>query len=134
MSELRLFPRINTQLPVEVSNQQDESCQAWVRNISPGGIMVDGDLAFKEMVSVSLDRDPLAKPIVVNILCKLPDDPVPFRSRCRLVFVRRLSQLEFNFGFRFVDMGADMAGKLQRYVCKTLTIDITPKNSKNKSA
>ncbi|MEH6627358.1 MAG: PilZ domain-containing protein [Motiliproteus sp.] len=116
MSELRLFPRINTQLQVEVSNQQDESCQAWVRNISPGGIMIDGDLAFKEMIAVNLDKDPLAKPVEVNILCRLPNDPVPFRSRCRLVFVRRLSQLEFNFGFRYVELGSEMAGKMHRYV------------------
>ncbi|MCW8884595.1 MAG: PilZ domain-containing protein [Motiliproteus sp.] len=121
MSELRLFPRVQTQLQVEVSNQLKETAQAWVRNLSPGGMMIDGDIAFKEMISANLDKDPLVKPIEVTVTLRLPNDPVPFRSSCRLVFVRRLSQLEFNFGFRFVDMGAEMAGKLQRYVSRSIS-------------
>ena len=127
MSELRLFPRVQTQLQIEIENELGETAQAWVRNLSPGGMMIDGDIAFKELISVSLDKDPLVKPIEVKVSCRLPNEPVPFRSRCRLVFVRRLSQLEFNFGFRFVDMGADNANRLQRYVSRSLS----PQQSSN---
>ena len=116
MSDLRLFPRLHTELQVEITNQRGETLSSRVRNLSPGGLMIDGDLTVKELIAIGVDQDPLARPIEVNICCQLNSDPVPFRSRCRLVFVRRLSQLEFNFGFRFVDVSAEMAERLENFV------------------
>ncbi|OMH36568.1 PilZ domain-containing protein [Motiliproteus sp. MSK22-1] len=116
MSELRFFPRVNTELRVEVTNLYGDTTEAWVRNISPGGVMIDGDLSFKEIITLGSARNPSATPVEVTINFKLNNDPESFNSRCRLVFVRRLSQLEFNFGFRFVGISTEMAHRLQRYV------------------
>ncbi len=116
MSELRLFPRIATQLEAEASNHQGDQQMVKVRNLSPGGLMIDSDLAFRDMISAPPAQGMIASPIEISICFRLPEDPIPFRNRCRLVFVRRLSQLEFNFGFRFVDMSQEMAARLDRYV------------------
>ncbi len=116
MSELRFFPRVHTELRVEVTNLYGDSAEAWVRNISPGGLMIDGDLSFKEIITVGPANNHSAEPVEVTINLKLNSDPESFNSRCRLVFVRRLSQLEFNFGFRFVGISPEMAHRLERYV------------------
>lgn len=115
MSELRQYPRVLTSLPVEIRNYRGEQCTTVIRNISPGGIMVDGDVDTRAVIDGNADEF-FQKPVELEISCQFPEMPVPFRGHCRLVFVRRLSQKSFNFGMRFFNLPPDMAQMLNHYL------------------
>lgn len=115
MREHRIHPRLQTKLEATLVNPQGFSHDATVRNISPGGLMLDGGLELKEKLVETehkLSSNAMAE-VVISI--KLPDGSPSINSRCRLVYVRRLSQNAFNFGFRFTGFDADGADHLQRY-------------------
>lgn len=116
MTDLQRHPRLSTRIAVEVTNQSGVSTRTWIRNLSPGGVMIDGDGAFKTLVCGEQALDPLYRPIEIRIHCLLPGEALPLTTRCRLVYVRRLSQHAFNLGFRFVDLDGRQASLLDRYV------------------
>ncbi|HEY5718649.1 MAG TPA: PilZ domain-containing protein, partial [Motiliproteus sp.] len=102
MSDLRQFPRIHTQLKAILTNSSNTESTATINNISPGGVLLHGDLALKQHICELEERDPMYHSIEVFLKCRFPEEPQPFLSRCRLIYVRRLSQHEFDFGLRFV--------------------------------
>ncbi|WP_207062550.1 PilZ domain-containing protein [Motiliproteus sp. SC1-56] len=116
MTDFRRHPRINTDITVELRSEAGETCRSVIRNLSPGGLMVNGDPSLKETVCGPQERDPLVHPVEVNVRFQLPNETVPFRARCRLVFVRRLSQFEFNLGLRFIDVTAQQSEQIRRYI------------------
>lgn len=116
MNELRQFPRVHTQLEAELTNGEGETHLAIISNISPGGLMIHGDNAVKQHICEFEDRDPMQEPVEIHLRCKLPGEPQPFLCRCRLIYIRRLSQSEFDIGFRYIDMSEIHAGMLHRFI------------------
>ncbi len=118
MSELRLHPRIPSALMVEISNSAGEMRPANILNLSPGGLMLLGDPALKELIfkGLDIDKDPLYHPVEAQVRIRLPNQPQLFCSRVRLLYCRRLSQFEFNLGFRYVDIAADHARMMESHV------------------
>lgn len=116
MSDLRQFPRIHTQLKAILTNSSNTESTATINNISPGGVLLHGDLALKQHICELEERDPMYHSIEVFLKCRFPEEPQPFLSRCRLIYVRRLSQHEFDFGLRFVDLSEVHAGMLHRFI------------------
>ncbi len=120
MTELRLYPRLRTQLPVTITGRAGVSVEAIIGNLSRGGLMIAGNLATHELKTSNPPPDPRGRFVEVTIHCTFPNDPQPFRARCRLVFVRRLSQRQFTFGCRFVDLDAAMSARLDAYLAYAL--------------
>lgn len=116
MTSLRRHPRIHTDILVTVRNQRGESGHSMIRNLSPGGMMIDCDPAFKAVVCQQQVRDPLVQPVEVQAEFQLPGETVVFRTACRLIYVRRMSQFEFNLGLRFIEVSEHQAEQLQRYL------------------
>jgi len=116
MSELRHYPRVHTQLEASITAASDTPLSATISNLSPGGVMLHGDLELKQRICGGEDRDPMRHTIELFLRCKLPGEPQPFLCNCRLIYIRRLSQQEFDFGLRFVDMSEIHAGMLHRFI------------------
>ncbi|WP_421865538.1 PilZ domain-containing protein [Motiliproteus sp.] len=118
MNDLRLHPRIPCSLSAEVHNDRDEPISCRISNISPGGMMLEGGPELREFVFCGhqTDRDPLRHVIEINVLIKLPDQAQPFQSRARLLYIRRLSELRFNLGFRFVAIAQLQAKVMEAYI------------------
>lgn len=115
MQEKRLYPRVKIQIEATFTCPSGESVYTQVKNLSSGGILVDGDIHLKEQLTKN--TNPVSpSPAEAIVTMMLPNDKEPVRCRCRLVFVRRLSQLEFSFGFRFIDMDETDAKHLHQYL------------------
>lgn len=79
--------------------------------------MLDGDLLLKELLTeTDYKKAANTPPPEVTIEFEVPKDSTPIRCRCRMVFIRRLSQTEFNFGFRFIGFESNSATRLENYL------------------
>lgn len=115
MQEKRLYPRVKIKLEATFTCPSGDPVYTQVKNVSSGGLLVDGDIVLKEQLTQN--TNPVApSPAEAVVTIMLPGDKQPIRSRCRLVFVRRLSQLEFSFGFRFINMDESDAKHLHQYL------------------
>lgn len=114
MSEVRLFPRLRTQIEARLARPEQAALPVVLANVSPGGVMVRTDLVTKKTLLAG--SDPLAQLVEAHFSCRLPAEPQPFACRCRLVYVRRLAQNEFELGFRFIQVSQVHADMLERYV------------------
>lgn len=118
--ENRLHPRVRTDITAALTCALGQKADVIVRNISPGGMMIDGDILLKEQLALIENNSSNPTPVEISILIPLPGFSLPLQARCRLVFIRRLSQTEFNFGFRFFDISEQDAERLQEYVDRLL--------------
>jgi len=126
MSELRHCPRVLTHLEAELTNGSADTLSATVSNLSPGGVMLRGDLDLKQHICELEERDPHTHAIEAKLRCRLPNEPQPFICRCRLIYIRRLSQKEFDFGFRFIDLSDIHAGMLHRFIFQPSVSKVVP--------
>lgn len=118
MSELRLHPRISTQLQAQVCNDHQDSASARIRNLSPGGLMLEADLSLKELIfkGYEHEKDPLFHPVELDIQIQLTGQSELFHSRARVLYIRRLSQSSFELGLRYVAISAAAARMMEQHV------------------
>lgn len=118
MKELRLHPRIPSKLLAEVTNSDGETLTAKVINLSPGGLMLHGDEPVKQLIFAGQDpdKDPIFHPVEVEVRVHLPEQQQPFYSRIRLLYIRRLSQNEYNMGFRYVAISSIHSKMMERHI------------------
>ena len=118
MTELRLHPRIPTTLMAEITNSAGETLTAQIHDLSPGGLMLEGDQVLKALIFADHDpdKDPLFHPVELEIRIHLPDQQQRFFSRIRLLYIRRLSQSHYNLGFRYVAIASDQALMMERHI------------------
>ena len=118
MTELRLHPRIPATLLAEITNSNGDSMTTQVCNMSPGGLMLSGTEELKELVFTGHepDKDPLFHPVEIEIRIQLPGQQQQFYSRARLLYIRRLSQHQFNLGFRYVAISSIHASMMERHI------------------
>lgn len=118
MTEFRLHPRIPTTLIAEVTNSAGETLAAKIHDLSPGGLMLEGDQALKTLIFTShdLDRDPLFHPVELEVRIQLPDQQQSFCCRIRLLYIRRLAQFRYNIGFRYVAISSVQAHMMERHI------------------
>ena len=118
MKELRLHPRIPTQLLADVTNSVGDTLTTKVINLSPGGLMLFGDESVKQLIFTGQDpdKDPLFHPIEVEIRIPLPGQQQPFYSRIRLLYIRRLSQSKYNMGFRYVAISSIHTKMMEQHI------------------
>tara|TARA_R110002167_G_scaffold54240_2_gene154612 strand:- start:2671 stop:3075 length:405 start_codon:yes stop_codon:yes gene_type:complete len=117
MTELRLHPRIATSLMAEITNSAGVTLAAKIHDLSPGGLMLDGEAELKTFVfeGHDPDKDPLFHPIELEIRIQLPNQQ-RFFSQMRLLYIRRLSQSQYNLGFRYVALSSIHVHMMERYI------------------
>jgi len=130
VNDLRLSPRVPARLDASLTNGAGDALTATISNLSHGGVMVSGGPSLKQHVCDFAERDPLRDSVEVQLHCRFPDDPQPFASRCRLIYIRRQSQQAFEFGFRFVDLSRTHAGLLRRFISRSMS-SVVPVATRN---
>jgi hypothetical protein len=107
-----------TTLTAEVTNDAGETLAAKIHDLSPGGLMLEGDQALKTLIYShhDLDRDPLFYPSEFEIRIKLPDQQKTLFCRVRLLYIRRLAQYHYNIGFRYVAISSMQVRMLERHI------------------
>ena len=118
MTELRLHPRIATQLMAKITNSAGEVITTQIHDLSPGGLMLEGDQTLRSMVFANHDpdKDPLVHPVELHISIQLPGQQQPFTSKIRLLYIRRLSQSLYNLGFRYFALSSTHAHMMARHI------------------
>ena len=107
LADSRLYPRVATNLEARVGNPGDNSnSQAWITDISLGGVTIKGDNELAQVLTQDNPQGEVGEHVVCFDLSTLV-----FNNVYRLVHVRRLSQAEFEFGMKFLELGVhDVAG------------------------
>lgn len=118
MTEFRLHPRIPTTLIAEVTNSTGETLATKIHDLSPGGLMLEGDQALKKLIFTNhdLDKDPLFHPVELEIRIQLPGQQQSFFCRVRLLYIRRLAQFHYNIGFRYVAISSAQARMMEQHI------------------
>jgi len=96
--ELRLHPRMPTNLPAEMIFSDQLSLDVTMRNLSLGGMLVEGDSQLQHAVD---DHRP-GFPVEVELHFGL--NGLPVSCRCRLIHTRRCSQTLFQMGFKLLSL------------------------------
>lgn len=96
-SELRMHPRMPTELNAVLNLPQGISVDVVIRNISLGGVMLEGDERMFEAI-----RQQTSLPVEVDVHFELEAQPV--YGRYRLIHTTRKRQDLYQMGFKALTM------------------------------
>ncbi|MGB0466662.1 MAG: PilZ domain-containing protein [Pontibacterium sp.] len=111
-SELRLHARMPLDLPAEMLLSDEDSADVTLKNLSMGGLMVQGD----KRVSQLLSSHKPGFPVEVELHFGLLEQPV--RCHCRLIHAHRQNQNLFNFGFKLLSLGSESQQLVQQVLAQ----------------
>jgi hypothetical protein len=117
----RIYPRYETDIPVELTTAQGDVIAARMLDISLGGMMIGCDLRTAHEILPEDQRTPGQVVFVeVDVRCLLPRDPpqagAGFEAHCKVAYSRRLAQNDFNIGLSYAGMSEDDQTRLERYI------------------
>lgn len=96
-SELRMHPRMPTELTATLNLPQGISVDVIIRNISLGGVMLEGDERMFQVI-----QQQTALPVEVDVHFELEAQPV--YGRYRLIHSTRKRQDLYQMGFKALTM------------------------------
>lgn len=112
LTDNRLHPRVVTNLEVKVGIPGDNTC-ARIIDISLGGVTIKGDDELARLLN--LGKGGVQAEGGDHVVCfDLPTQA--FSNVCRLVNVRRLSQAEFEFGMKFIELDMRDVASISDYI------------------
>ena len=115
----RDYPRVATQLPVELSLPDGEIIHAVSVNLSPAGIQIACDrVTVSRILPLSQRRRPTST-TEVQVRLRFPESsgmPDVIATRCIAIFSRRVAQNEFRIGLQFQHFEGDDYQKLERFL------------------
>lgn len=106
-SELRMHPRMPTELQAEIKLPDEHSVIVMIRNISLGGIMLEGD----DRMHTAIQQQP-SFPVEVDVHFQLENKSVC--GRYRLIHTVRRRQDMFHMGFMSLMMDASSTALIKR--------------------
>jgi hypothetical protein len=117
-NDLRKYPRVITDVSVEVKNGEGLTLTAQLFNLSQGGGMLEGDEALKNhLVDVPGLHVTDVRTIEFELAGMLAEGGGrSFWVPCRLVHVRRLSQHQFHIGFMCRELETELRTLLDNYL------------------
>jgi len=124
MKERRIFPRLNSAIPIEVTMPDGEVVTATTMNFSMSGVQLAcGRDEASQMFSVSEDEKTLGKPIELKTYLKLPINPAAPTEiclLCRIVISRRLEENVYHIGLKYIGLKEDQKQTLETYLDQLL--------------
>ncbi|MEH6577985.1 MAG: PilZ domain-containing protein [Amphritea sp.] len=110
LADRRLHPRVNVDLEVKIGISGDNT-GARIVDISLGGVSIKGNHELATILKLDLDQ-PHGCDYMVSF--DLPGKHLSILSR--LVHVRRLSQHDYVFGIKFLNLSAEDIESLSDYI------------------
>lgn len=117
--ERRLYPRITTDLPLELETESGDPARAVVCNLSVGGIEIRCDRWCADRVLPSGHQAFPGQPIRVRMRWNLSagdGSSEPVQADGEIVVSRRISQNEFRIGIHVLKFQGDAEEKVEAYV------------------
>jgi c-di-GMP-binding flagellar brake protein YcgR len=124
INDNRINPRAPIDLVVTVTLPDDKAIEVHSDNISLSGMMV---VATHEQFQAILHRkttlhnNAKSEPeLNVSFTLTKHNKPLPIRTHCRAIHVRRISQDKFFIGLKFLQLSQAAAVTIQQYVTSNL--------------
>lgn len=112
LADNRIHPRVQTELAVEIGIPGDRT-GAKIIDMSLGGVTIRGSHVLAHMMMPELET-PVSVGREFVISFSLPFSE--FSEVCRLVHVRRLSQSDFEFGMKFIELSPRDLASISDYI------------------
>lgn len=117
--ERRLYPRITTELPLELQTDAGETARATIRNLSQGGLEISCDRWCADRILPSGHQAFPGQPINAQLRWQVrgadgSDQAV--QASGEIVVSRRLSQNEYRVGIQILRFEGDGAQLVDQYV------------------
>ncbi len=123
--ERRLYPRLKTSLPIEITMPDGEIVTTSTINLSTSGVQMECGLnEASQMFSVSEDEKALGKPIELKTCMRLPikpSAPTEVCLLCRIVISRRLGENLYHIGLKYIGLKEEQQQDLEAYLDLLLT-------------
>ncbi|WP_432470885.1 PilZ domain-containing protein [Amphritea sp. HPY] len=110
LADSRLHPRVVTSLEVKVGTHGDNT-HARIIDISLGGVTIKGDGELAQALALENSQGEGGEH---QLSFDLPSQA--FSKLCRLVHVRRLSQIEYEFGLKFLELNLNDVAAISDYI------------------
>ena len=118
--ERRLYPRLKTVLPIEITMPDGEIITTSTINLSTNGVQLECGLTeASQIFSVSADEKALGKPIELKTCLRLPikpTTPTELCLLCRIVISRRLGADLYHIGLKYIGLKEDQQQTLETYL------------------
>lgn len=118
VADRRHYPRISTELPLEIEIDAGETVRGTIRNLSVGGLEISCDRWCADRILPSGHQAFPGQPIRARLRWTLPGggQEQVVEASAEIVVSRRLSQNEYRVGIHFLDFSADGEQAVQRFV------------------
>lgn len=122
--ERRLYPRLRTTLPIEITMPDGEIITATTINLSQIGVQLECDKEEASRIfSVSEDEKTIGKPIELKTSIKFPAEPTSSSTLsllCRIVISRRMQENIYQIGLKYIDINDDQKQLLETHLQQLL--------------
>ena len=122
--ERRLYPRLRTALPIEITMPDGDFITATTINVSQVGVQLEcGREDANRIFSVSEDEKSIGKPIELKTSIKLPDESKSsniLSLLCRIVISRRMQENIYQIGLKYIDINDDQKQLLETHLQQLL--------------
>lgn len=111
-ADLRMHPRMTTEIPAEMILSDEVAVDVLIRNISLGGMMVEGS----DQMFQAVQQQVPAFPVEVEIHFGLQGAPV--HCHCRLIHTTRKRQDLYHMGFKALSMDEHSAEQIRQVLAE----------------
>lgn len=112
LSERRIHPRVNVDLPATLSTVDGESLEVQLINLSINGLLLEGG---QELLALKPGRD---STIEFSLHYQL--NALKVNSLCRVVYRQRLSQRKHRLGVKILSMDQAAMTEVEQFINQSL--------------
>ena len=118
--EKRLYPRVKTNLPAIVANEEGVQLKVKVSDASGEGLCMECNTLERDLVTPGgrLVRDD-GKPVELYIWLEVPDEnghSARVQARCHVTFSRRIARDRCKIGVKYMDLENSAYQKLLHFI------------------
>lgn len=117
--EKRLYPRVVTEFPAVIANEEGVRLNVVARDASSEGLSVECNIIERDLMTPggSFVRD--GKPVELYVWLDLPDEKggsAKIQARCHVAFSRRIARDRCKIGMRYLDLEKNAYERLVRFI------------------
>jgi hypothetical protein len=118
--ERRLYPRVSTQLPALIANDEGVQLKVLVSDISGDGLCMECNTIERDLVTPHgrFVRDD-GKPVELVVKLNLPEEngkEAEIQARCHVTFSRRIARNRCMMGVRYHDLDSNAYQRLLHFI------------------
>lgn len=117
--EKRMYPRVKTNLPIMIVNQDGDKVETSIQDVSVAGFAVECNIAERNLLTPGGSFVREGKPVKLLVNLDLPDDKGvlnKFEAQCHVAYSRREAKDRCRIGMRFLQLESHIYDKLVEFI------------------